>query len=322
LGALHVFEGRLTVGALLVVMTYLGFVYGPLSAIATTIGLLQNALISVRRVREVLRLPLEADDSAAWPAPGRLRGEVLFERVSFSYGPDRPVLRDVSFTAAPGETIALVGPSGAGKTTLLSLIGRLYLPTSGRVLIDGVDVRSYRLRALREQIAVVPQDSILLSGTIAQNILYGRLDATNTEVEDAARAAGSEQFIRQLPLGFDTALGDLGSGLSGGERQRLSIARAFLKDAPILILDEPTASLDALTERTILDALARLRKGRTTFVIAHRLSTVRDADRILLLDSGTIVGEGRHDELLQSSSLYQRLCAEFASGSTVAWYES
>ena len=206
--------------------------------------------------------------------------------------------------------MALVGSSGAGKSTIISLIGRLYEPSSGRILIDGADARTLPLKFLREQIAVVPQDSILLSGSIADNILYGRLDASRDEVVRAARAAGCDAFVGDLPHGFDTRLGESGAGLSGGQRQRLSIARAFLKDAPILILDEPTASLDLVSERAVLGALGRLRQGRTTFVIAHRLSTVRRADRTLVLDHGTIVASGTHHELLRSSPLYRALCAD------------
>jgi ATP-binding cassette subfamily B protein len=310
IGGLHVIEGKLTVGTLLVIVAYLGFVYGPLSAIATTAGSLHNALTSARRVREVMRLPREADVHNEDEAPERLRGEVRFEDVSFSYGSGDPVLRNVSFTANPGETVALVGLSGAGKTTVLSLIGRLYEPAIGRVLVDGIDVRQLPLRWLREQIAVVPQETILLSGSIGANILYGRLDASDHDVVLAARAAGCDDFIARLDQGFETPLGESGAGLSGGQRQRLSIARAFLKDAPILILDEPTASLDAVAERAVLTALARLRQGRTTFVIAHRLSSVRDADRILVLDDGRIVADGRHEELLATSPLYRRLCEQ------------
>jgi ATP-binding cassette subfamily B protein len=311
LGAVHVLQGTLTVGTLLVVMSYLGFVYGPLSAIATTTGSLHHALASSRRVREVLRLPREADPHAGVTL-ARLRGEVRFEGVSFAYAASRGVLRDVTFRAAPGETIALVGLSGAGKTTIVSLLARLYEPSAGRILIDGTDVRAMSLRSLREQVAVVPQESILLSGSVADNILYGRLNASFDQVAAAAAAAECTGFIEALPSGFDTQLGESGAGLSGGQRQRLSIARAFLKDAPILILDEPTASLDAVAERAVLDALVRLRRGRTTFVIAHRLSTVRDADRILVLDRGAIAGEGRHEELLASNDLYKRLCSEIS----------
>jgi ABC-type multidrug transport system fused ATPase/permease subunit len=310
IGGLHVLDGRISVGTLLVIVAYLGFVYGPLSAIATTTGSLHGALASARRVREVLGLDCEiADDPSAIEAP-RLRGDVRFEDVSFAYGPGRPVLDHVSFAARPGETVALVGLSGAGKSTLVSLIGRMYEPTMGRVTIDGVDARRYQLRSLREQVAVVLQDAILFSGSIADNLLYGRLDANEHEVVLAARAAHAEEFIAGLRRGFDMPIGEKGTQLSGGQRQRLSIARAFLKDAPILILDEPTASLDTISEQAVLHALERLQHGRTTFVIAHRLSTVRNADRILVLDGGRISAEGRHEELLQTSELYRRLAAQ------------
>jgi ATP-binding cassette, subfamily B, bacterial len=312
LGALHVIEGQLTVGTLLVIMAYLGFVYGPLSAIATTTGSLQTALASARRVREIFELTRETDDRDAI-VPARLRGEIVFDRVTFAYGSAPPVLEDVSFTARPGETIALVGRSGAGKSTLVSLIGRMYEPTAGCIRIDGVDARRYRRRSLREQIGVVLQDAVLFSASIGDNLRYGRLEATDHDVVVAARAAYAEEFIGTLRRGFDTQVGDRGGRLSGGQRQRLNIARAFLKDAPILILDEPTASLDAVSEQAVLAALAQLQRGRTTFVIAHRLSTVRGADRILLLEAGRLVAAGSHASLLASSALYRQLCSELTA---------
>jgi ATP-binding cassette subfamily B protein/subfamily B ATP-binding cassette protein MsbA len=312
LGGLHVLDGRLSVGTLLVIVAYLGFVYGPLSAIATTTGALHTALAGVRRVREILGLARETPDAPDCLGSARLRGEVRFDDVSFGYGPGTRVLDRVTFTAKPGETVALVGLSGAGKSTLVSLIGRLYEPSSGRVLIDGVDARRYGLRSLREQIAVVLQDAVLFDGSIADNVLYGRLDADDHDVVVASRAAHAEEFIATLRRGFDTPVGEKGMQLSGGQRQRLSIARAFLKDAPILILDEPTASLDTLSEQAVLTAMREVRKGRTTFVIAHRLSTVREADRILVLDAGRITAEGRHDQLLRTSDLYRQLCAQLA----------
>jgi len=237
--------------------------------------------------------------------------------VSFSYPDGTAVLRDIDFRAAPGQMIALVGLTGAGKTTLVSLIPRFYDPSEGQVLVDGVDVRQYQLRSLRERIAIVLQDPVLFSGTIADNLRYGRLDATREEVEAAARAAHAHDFISRLPLGYDTQVAEAGGSLSGGERQRLSVARAILKDAPLLILDEPTSSLDAISEEIVFAALKRLRAGRTTIVIAHRLSTVRDADRILVLDGGQIAAEGRHDELLKTSLLYRRMCARLSVGKSL-----
>jgi ABC-type multidrug transport system fused ATPase/permease subunit len=223
-----------------------------------------------------------------------------------------PVLEDVSFTVQPGQLIALVGPSGAGKTTLISLMNRCYEPTTGRITIDGIDVRRYQLRSLREQIGVVLQEAILFSGTVADNIRYGRLDASDEAVTAAGRAASAEEFVCELHAGYATEMEKAGATLSGGQRQRLSIARAFLKDAPILLLDEPTASLDAISEQRVLEALKRLRAGRTTFVIAHRLSTVQDADCILVFDRARLVARGTHTTLTEDSPLYREMCAQLA----------
>jgi ABC-type multidrug transport system fused ATPase/permease subunit len=252
-------------------------------------------------------------------APGaidaaEITGEVRFEHVGFQYPDGTKVLHDIDFSASPGEMVALVGLTGAGKTTLVSLIPRFYDATEGRVRVDGRDVRQYRIRSLREKIAIVLQDPVLFAGSIADNLRYGRLDATDAEIEEAARAAHAHEFISRLPRQYDTQIAEAGGGLSGGERQRLSVARAILKNAPILILDEPTSSLDAISEEIVFAALRRLRAGRTTIVIAHRLSTVRDADRILVLDGGRIAAQGRHEELLTSSQLYRRMCARLSVG--------
>jgi ABC-type multidrug transport system fused ATPase/permease subunit len=227
------------------------------------------------------------------------------------------VLHEIDFVAKPGEMIALVGLPGAGKTTLVSLIPRFYDTTSGRVVVDGVDVHQYKVRSLREKIAIVLQDPVLFQGSISENLRYGRLDATQDEIVDAAKAAHAHDFIMRLPNGYDTDIAKAGGSLSGGERQRLSIARAVIKNAPILILDEPTSSLDAISEEIVFAALKRLRAGRTTIVIAHRLSTVRDADRILVLDGGQIAAQGRHDELLKSCTLYRRMCARLSVGKSL-----
>ncbi len=313
-GGLHVLRGELTVGSLLVVIAYLAAVYNPLSSIAHTTGSLQNALASARRVRSVLELPREGLERADAVDAVNLRGDVRFEEVGFAYDKDRPILEGISFAARPGEMVALVGLTGAGKTTVASLIPRFYEPTRGRITIDGVDVARYRIGSLREQVALVLQEPMLFSGTIADNIRYGRLDATETEVEQAARAAHAHAFIARLPKGYQTTVAEAGGSLSGGERQRLSIARALLKNAPILVLDEPTSSLDALSEEAVFEALRRLRAGRTTIVIAHRLSTIRDADRILVLHDGRIAAEGTHDELLAGNELYRRMCARLSVG--------
>jgi ATP-binding cassette subfamily B protein/subfamily B ATP-binding cassette protein MsbA len=313
-GGLHVLSGQLSVGHLLVVTAYLAAVYGPLSSIAHTTGSLQNAIASSRRVREIFSHTPELLDAPDAVDAADITGDIRFENASFSYTDDRQILRDISFSASPGEMVALVGLTGAGKSTLASLIPRFFEPTSGRVLIDGVDVSQYRLRTLRERIALVLQDAMLFGGSVADNIRYGRLDATDDEVEQAARAAHAHEFIMRLPKGYDTPLAEAGGSLSGGERQRLGIARALLKDAPILILDEPTSSLDALSEEAVFDALRRLRQGRTTIVIAHRLSTIRDADRILVLHEGRIAAQGTHQELLASNELYRRMCARLSVG--------
>jgi ATP-binding cassette subfamily B protein len=311
---LQVIRGQLTIGQLTVVLYYLGAVYGPLSAVAHTSGQLQDAVASARRVREALAIEPEVLEEPGQQPADQIRGQVRFEKVGFAYDDGTEVLHDISFAVEPGETVALVGLTGAGKSTLVSLVPRLYEATAGQVLVDGVDVRRYQLRSLRERISVVPQDTLLLRGTIADNLRYGRLDATQAEIEDAARAAHAHDFVSRLPKGYETEIAEAGGTLSGGERQRLSVARALLKDAPILILDEPTSALDAISEEILFSALKRVRAGRTTLVIAHRLSTVRDADRILVLDGGRIVAEGPHDKLLSTSPLYRRMCARLSLG--------
>jgi ATP-binding cassette, subfamily B, bacterial len=317
-GGVHVLRGELTLGSLLVVIAYLESVYGPLSAIAHTAGSLQEAVASARRVRRTLATtPEVVEHGHRGLAPGPIRGHVVFDRVSFGYDTHPDVLHEISFEARPGETVALVGLTGSGKTTAVSMIPRFYDPQAGRVLIDGRDVREYDLRALRERIALVQQDPVLFRGTIAENIRYGRLDATDDDVREAAIAAHADEFIVRLERGYANEIGETGSGLSGGERQRMSIARAVLKDAPILILDEPTSSLDAISEEIVFSALRRLRAGRTTIVIAHRLSTIRDADRILVLDRGRIMASGRHEEILERSDLYRRMWQRLVVGKSL-----
>jgi ATP-binding cassette subfamily B protein len=321
-GGNFVMHGTLTIGELTVVISYLAAVYGPLSAIAHTTGQLQGALAGTKRVRAMFALIPETVDAPGAIDAVDIKGDIQVEDVGFTYPNGARVLHDISFAAKPGEVIALVGLTGAGKTTLVSLIPRFYDPTVGRVTIDGVDVRQYRVRSLREKIAIVLQDPVLFAGTIADNLRYGRLDATDEEIEQAARAAHAHEFIARLPKGYQTEIAQAGGSLSGGERQRLSVARAILKNAPILILDEPTSSLDSISEEIVFAALRRLRAGRTTIVIAHRLSTVRDADRILVLDGGEIAAQGRHEELLKSSQLYRRMCARLSVGKSLDEPES
>ncbi len=316
-GGTHVLSGQMTVGELTVVVAYLGAVYGPLASIAHTTGRLNGAMAGAKRVRQMFGLLPETLDAPGAREAEELQGHIVFDQVSFAYPNGQPVLNDISFEARPGEMVAVVGLTGAGKTTLVSLIPRFYDASSGRVVIDGVEVHGYRIRSLRERIGIVLQDPVLFAGSIADNLRYGRLDATDAEVEDAARAAHAHDFVSRLRHGYDTPVAEAGGGLSGGERQRLNIARAILKNAPILILDEPTSSLDAISEEIVFAALKRLRAGRTTIVIAHRLSTVRDADRILVLDGGRIAAQGRHEELLETSRLYRRMCARLSVGKSL-----
>ncbi|MBA3632657.1 MAG: ABC transporter ATP-binding protein [Acidobacteria bacterium] len=313
-GGWHVLRGTLTIGDLLVVIAYLGSVYGPLASISHTVGNLQGSLTSARRVYETLNLQPETGDAANAVEVGKLRGHLKFENVNFAYTEERPVLRNINFEVEPGEMVAVVGLTGAGKSTLVSLIPRFYDSTSGRVTIDGVDVRNIKLKSLRESISVVTQEPILFSSSVGENIRYGKLNAAQAEIIKAAEAAQAHDFILEMPEGYDTLLGDSGSQLSGGERQRVSIARALLKDAPILILDEPTSSLDSRSESRIFTALRHLMKDRTTIVIAHRLSTIRDADKIIVIDGGQIVGEGKHAELMRENELYRELYERLLQG--------
>jgi ATP-binding cassette, subfamily B, bacterial len=306
-GAYGVLEGRVSVGQLLVVMAYLAAVYKPLEAISTTVGSLQDVLISLRVSFDLLDTEPEIRDLPGAVEVGRVSGAVAYEGVGFSYTGRVDTLKDISFAVRPGQVVAVVGPTGGGKTTLVSLLPRFYDVKQGRILLDGTNARNFTLRSLREQISVVLQEPLLFSGSIAENIRYGRLDASTDEIIEAARSANAHDFIVRLPKGYDTELGERGAQLSGGERQRIAVARAFLKDAPVLILDEPTSSIDSKTESVILDALDRLMVGRTTFLIAHRLSTIRRADVILVLDRGALVEQGTHEELMRRGGLYRQL---------------
>jgi ABC-type multidrug transport system fused ATPase/permease subunit len=313
-GAYHVLqdlpkppEERFTIGALTQVLYYVTMVYKPLETISTTVGSLQDVLVNLKMTFGLLDTEPDIKDAPGAISIERCRGHIVYENASFNYMSRVETLKNISFEAKPGQVIAIVGPTGAGKTTLISLLPRFYDLKQGRILLDGKDIQQLTLKSLRAQISIVLQEPLLFSGTILENIRYGRLEATTDEVMEAAKAANAHDFIMALPNQYETELGERGVQISGGERQRVAVARAFLKDAPILILDEPTSSVDSKTEAVILDALDRLMVGRTTFLIAHRFSTIRNADRILVLNNGQLVEEGTHDDLMQHEGLYKQL---------------
>lgn len=310
-GGLFVLKGSLTVGGLIVFLSYVAALYAPMETLAYSSSGYASAAARAKRVIEVMKADDRVQDlpeaKSFSVSHGRKGVRVRFENVTFGYERDRPVLKDVNLKANPGETVALVGPTGAGKSTLVSLILRFFDPWEGRVTFDGIDVSKIKLSNLRAQVAIVLQEPFLLPLTVAENIAYGRPWAKQREIEAAAMAANADEFIQQLPDGYETIIGERGATLSGGQKQRVAIARAFLKDALVLILDEPTSALDAQSETLLLDALESLMAGRTTFIIAHRLSTIRGADQIVVLEQGKVVEVGTHQELLAAGSHYHQL---------------
>ena len=306
-GARLVLNGSLSAGVLIVFLLYLSKMYKPMRDLSKMTDTVSKATVGYERIQEVMEVESRVKDLPKAKKAPKFKGKIEFEHVSFSYDGDKPVLNDINFAIEPGQIAALVGPSGTGKSTIISLIPRFYDPTSGKVKIDGRDVREYRLKSLREQISFVLQDTLLFRATIWENIAYGKPDAKRKEIEEAAKLANASEFIEKMPDGYDTMVGERGVLLSGGQRQRIAIARAVIRDTPILILDEPTSGLDAASEQSVIEALDRLMKGRTTLLIAHHLGTIRHADCIFVVKDSQLVERGTHEELLEAGGTYAEL---------------
>ena len=302
-----ILKGIMTTGALTVFLSYLTKFFKPVQDLATMTNTIAQTAVGVERVRAILEANDVIEERGDAREPQPLKGEIKFENVAFAYNKDAPVLTDVNFEIKAGQMVGVVGPTGGGKSTIVSLIPRFYDPSAGKVSIDGVDIRDYKLHGLRNQIAYVLQETVLFRGTVAENIAYGRGSATRDEIVKAAKLANADEFIAKMPQGYDTMVGDRGDTLSGGQRQRIGIARALIRNNPILILDEPTAALDTESEQLVMEALERLMKGRTVITIAHRLSTIRNSDKIVVLKGGVVAEEGTHDELMAKSGVYAEL---------------
>lgn len=306
-GSLLILNGAMTIGTLTVFLAYLSKFFGPVRDIAVTVNSTAQVSVGIERVRAILEADYVVPQRPDAKEPATLRGEIEFEHVAFGYNPDEPVLRDINLKIEPGELVGIVGPTGSGKSTFVSLIPRFRDTDSGYIRIDGTDICDYQLHPLRRQIGFVLQDTVLFRGTLRENIAIGRPEATDEEIVAAAELANAHEFITRMRNGYDTLVGDRGSTLSGGQRQRIGIARAFIRNSPILILDEPTAALDAESEELVIDGMKRLMKGRTVIIIAHRLSTIRDADRIVVIKDGMVAEQGSHDELLALDGVYADL---------------
>lgn len=313
-GASLILAGAMTVGALTVFLAYLTKFFKPVQDLAKMTNTIAQTAVGVERVQTILQTDTIIPERPDARDPGTIRGEVSFDHVAFAYDKDAPVLRDVNFTINAGEFVGIVGPTGGGKSTLVSLIPRFYDPTAGSVSIDGIDIRDFKISGLRNRIGFVLQDTGLFRGTIRENIAYGRPGATEEEIVEAATLANADEFISRMPHGYDTLVGERGQTLSGGQRQRIGIARAIVRNNPILILDEPTAALDTESERLVIEALERLMKGRTVITIAHRLSTIRDANKIIVLKGGVVAEQGTHAELMALGGEYAELYRVQVSG--------
>jgi ATP-binding cassette, subfamily B, bacterial len=306
-GARLVLSSQLTAGALVVFLLYLGKMYKPMKDLSKMTDTVSKALVSLERIREVLDTESGVRDLPRARRAGRLKGAITFDNVSFEYAPGQPILDDVTFHIEPGQIAAFVGPTGGGKSTVISLVARFYDPVSGTVSLDGTDIRKYTIRSVREQISFVLQETLLFYAPVWQNIAYGRPEATRAEIIRAAELANADEFIREMPEGYDTMVGERGVTLSGGQRQRVAIARAVIRDTRILVMDEPTSGLDAQSERTVFEALNRLMRGKTSIVIAHHLATIQRADTIFVVKDHTIAERGTHTQLLASGGFYSEL---------------
>jgi len=306
-GTALIIAGTMTAGALTVYLAYLSKFFKPVKDLAGMASTLAQTTVALERIQKILGADDVIKERPGAIDPGRTRGEIRFEHVAFGYGSEALVLRDVSFTIRPGQVVGIVGPTGSGKSTVVSLMPRFYDPSAGRVLIDGVDIATHKLTALRAQIGFVLQETVLFRGTIGENIAYGKPGATRDEIVAAAKLANADEFIARMPHGYDSLVGERGDTLSGGQRQRIGIARAVIRNSPIMILDEPTAALDTESERLVIEGLERLMQGRTVVMIAHRLSTLRNADKIIVLKDGIVVEEGTNDELVALGGVYAEL---------------